>query len=51
LGFGPLTVSLGVAELERGTDDLVSLMRRADQALYRAKGQGRNRAACLEASA
>jgi len=37
-----LTVSLGVARLEPG-DDLVKLLKRADQALYAAKARGRNR--------
>jgi diguanylate cyclase (GGDEF)-like protein len=48
-GLGPITVSLGVAELERGKDDTASLMRRADRGLYRAKRQGRNCSASLEA--
>jgi two-component system cell cycle response regulator len=38
----PLTISVGVAELEPG-DTPQSLMRRADEALYGAKGAGRNR--------
>jgi len=37
-----LTVSLGVTQMERG-DDLVRLLKRADQALYAAKARGRNR--------
>lgn len=36
------TCSFGVAERRAGTDDLEGLMRRADQALYRAKADGRN---------
>ncbi|MFN0060743.1 MAG: GGDEF domain-containing protein [Planctomycetota bacterium] len=37
----PVTVSIGVAELERGMT-AVDLVRKADDALYRAKGGGRN---------
>lgn len=37
-----ITVSAGVAELEAG-DDFAALYKRADQALYQAKHQGRNR--------
>ncbi|MFK8031140.1 MAG: GGDEF domain-containing protein [Gammaproteobacteria bacterium] len=36
-----VTVSIGLAEIER-SDDLDSLLNRADQALYRAKDSGRN---------
>jgi diguanylate cyclase (GGDEF)-like protein len=36
-----MTVSLGIAELAQ-QDDVGSLLRRADAALYRAKGEGRN---------
>ena len=43
---GQLTVSFGVAELEP-PDDLNSLLKRVDDALYRAKAQGRNRVECL----
>ena len=39
----PVTVSVGVAELQGDDDDADSLMRRADQALYAAKRDGRNR--------
>jgi diguanylate cyclase (GGDEF)-like protein len=37
-----LTVSIGIGELEQG-ENIESLLRRADAALYRAKGMGRNR--------
>ncbi|MET0068049.1 MAG: sensor domain-containing diguanylate cyclase [Candidatus Thiodiazotropha sp.] len=39
---GHLSISLGVADYREG-DTLDSLTRRADEALYRAKGNGRNR--------
>lgn len=38
-----VTVSLGVTAYEKGITDMRDLMRRADQALYRAKQNGRNR--------
>ena len=39
----PVTLSIGIASL-RGRDDTpASLLKRADQALYRAKRDGRNR--------
>jgi two-component system cell cycle response regulator len=38
-----MTVSVGVASLESPTDTPEEIMRRADDALYRAKRQGRNR--------
>lgn len=41
--LGPVTVSLGVAELKEGDMGLEDLMDRADHALYRAKRLGRNR--------
>ncbi len=41
-GIGVLTVSAGVARLRPG-DDVESLLRRADDALYRAKDAGRDR--------
>jgi PleD family two-component response regulator len=38
-----LTVSAGVAEFTPGDADFGGLLVRADQALYEAKGAGRNR--------
>ncbi len=38
-----VTVSIGLAELQEADRSLESLMQRADEALYRAKEQGRNR--------
>ncbi|KQT53808.1 MULTISPECIES: GGDEF domain-containing protein [unclassified Aureimonas] len=45
LPAGPVhvTVSIGLTELQTGEGDLVPAMRRADNALYAAKGAGRNR--------
>ncbi|MHC4983735.1 MAG: GGDEF domain-containing protein [Planctomycetota bacterium] len=40
--YGTLTVSIGVAKFQPG-EPLDTLIQRADQALYRAKNQGRNR--------
>jgi diguanylate cyclase (GGDEF)-like protein len=37
------TVSLGVAAFSGATEDIDSLMKRADNELYRAKNSGRNR--------
>ncbi|MCU0727194.1 MAG: diguanylate cyclase [Planctomycetes bacterium] len=39
----PITISVGVTEFRRESDDLESLLRRVDAALYAAKGRGRNR--------
>lgn len=39
----PITVSAGVARLEDASESLDALLRRADQGLYAAKNQGRNR--------
>ena len=39
----PVTVSVGVSSLRRGTDTAADLMKRADIALYEAKSGGRNR--------
>ena len=40
---GPITVSIGVAELSREDSTLDSLLERADRSLYRAKEEGRDR--------
>lgn len=45
-----LTCSFGVAEF-RATDGQDALVKRADEALYRAKGEGRNRVVVAEAPA
>jgi diguanylate cyclase (GGDEF)-like protein len=44
---GPLevTVSIGTASRQPGDNDLITLLSRADQALYEAKNAGRNRIA------
>jgi two-component system cell cycle response regulator len=39
----PVTVSVGVSEFQGDSDTAEALMRRADQALYTAKREGRNR--------
>lgn len=39
----PLSVSVGVSELRDSSDDLSVMMRRADQAMYAAKSDGRDR--------
>ena len=38
-----ITISIGIAGSERGGDSADALLHRADQALYRAKRDGRNR--------
>jgi len=43
LGDGPLTVSAGVAQYHDGHDDPREILSAADEALYEAKNQGRNR--------
>jgi diguanylate cyclase (GGDEF)-like protein len=40
---GPLTVSVGIATFPTYADDTESLLSQADNALYRAKNEGRNR--------
>jgi two-component system cell cycle response regulator len=39
----PVTLSIGIAALRGEADNAASLLKRADQALYRAKRDGRNR--------
>lgn len=43
----PFTVSVGVATLEPADESLAALMDRADQGMYQAKRQGRNRVGVL----
>jgi diguanylate cyclase (GGDEF)-like protein len=38
-----VTVSIGLAVVEAEREDWETVLRRADEALYRAKDQGRNR--------
>ena len=38
-----VTVSIGLAQLQARDEDVAGLMRRADNAMYRAKRAGRNR--------
>ena len=42
------SISAGVAQLMHGEEDMASLLRRADQALYASKREGRNRVAAAE---
>jgi two-component system cell cycle response regulator len=39
----PVTISIGIAALRGKEDTAATLLKRADQALYRAKRDGRNR--------
>ncbi len=47
---GPVTISLGITVRGDG-DDVTTLLRRADEALYRAKADGRNRAVLRDGEA
>ena len=48
--IGSITVSIGIAEAQPG-EDAKSLKVRADEALYEAKGAGRNRVLCYQEAA
>jgi two-component system cell cycle response regulator len=39
----PVTISIGVAAIQGREDSAAGILKRADQALYRAKRDGRNR--------
>jgi diguanylate cyclase len=41
--YGVITVSIGVSILRHGTDSQLTLIKRADEALYLSKNRGRNR--------
>lgn len=41
-----ITASIGVTEYDGSTDDFETLLKRADSAMYDAKGSGRNRVVC-----
>lgn len=41
--YGQITVSIGVSSYRRESDDMKSLIKRADEALYKSKNKGRNR--------
>ena len=41
-GVEGISISAGVAEMNENDDDLRVVMKRADEALYRAKEKGRN---------
>ncbi len=47
---GRITVSAGVSSLRQAPDSAHDMLRRSDEALYEAKGQGRNRV-CVEPAA
>ena len=43
----PVTVTLGVTEVSPGDQQAEDILQRADEAMYQAKSQGRNRVGCL----
>jgi diguanylate cyclase (GGDEF)-like protein len=45
-----ITVSIGIASAPHQAHDRVTLLRLADEALYRAKADGRNRVVCAARS-
>jgi diguanylate cyclase (GGDEF)-like protein len=47
----PITVSLGIASLQSSDKEVDDLLKRADDSLYLAKKDGRNRAACISPDA
>jgi diguanylate cyclase (GGDEF)-like protein len=49
--LGPVTVSLGVAAFPDHAKESAELLRHADEALYEAKGAGRNRVVAYSATA
>jgi PleD family two-component response regulator len=49
--IGPVSVSAGVASLPDHGASAIALLRAADRALYRAKGNGRNRVCVAEVNA
>jgi diguanylate cyclase (GGDEF)-like protein len=49
-GIGPLTASFGVASIPQDASEAEQMIRKADRALYAAKGAGRNRVEAAVAS-
>jgi diguanylate cyclase (GGDEF)-like protein len=50
LNAAPVSVSIGVSELQ-ANESADAWVKQADDALYRAKNDGRNRVACRDAAA
>jgi len=48
--FGTITVSIGVARFKREDDTLPTMIKRADDAMYISKHEGRNRVTCEAAT-
>ncbi len=46
-GIGKITVSIGVAQMRRG-EEVIELINRADEAMYKAKAKGKNRVEAAE---